>query len=152
VGEDVEVEEDVFAGILGGFAAIDGVLLALDGARVIFVAAEGIGDAEVGLQDAAEHFLIELFLEGFGGFEVRVCVIVFSLEIGGYARILFVAEPGIVIHAAVVVDDVLDRFALGKWRLEASGARLGGRGRVGRPGVRGKIGGSGIEIGGHLGN
>src|SRR5208283_2586278 len=51
-GEDVEIEEDLFVESFGGAAAIDGVLLAFDGAGVVFEAAESVGDAEVGLQDA----------------------------------------------------------------------------------------------------
>ena len=151
LGEDVEVEEDVFGGIGGGFAAIDGVLLAFDGACVVFVAAEGVGNAEISLQDAAEHFLVELFLEGFRGFQVGSSIIVFGLEVGGDAGILFVAEPCVVVDATVVVDDMLDGFALCERRLEPCGAGLGGHGSIGCPGVGGKIGGCGIEIGGHFG-
>ena len=141
----------MFGGILCGFAAIDGVLLAFDGARVIFVAAKGIGDAEVGLQDAAEHFVIEFFLDGFGGFEVGRGVVVFGGEVGGDARVMFVAEPGVVVHAAVVVDDVLDGFAEGEGRLKVGGAGHGGRGRFLSSGVGGEIGGGRVGFGGHDG-
>jgi hypothetical protein len=148
-GEDVEIEEDVFGGILRRFAAVDGVLPAFDGARVIFVTAEGVGNAEVCLQNAGEHFLVERFLKGFGRFEIGVGVVVFGLEIGGYARILFIAEPGVVVHAAVVVDDVLDGFAEGERGLEADGAGPGGRGKFVRPWLWGKIGGSRVGFGSH---
>ena len=148
-GECVEVEEDLLGGILRGLAAMDGVLLALDGARVVFKAAEGIGYAEVGLQDAAEHFVIELFLEGLGGLQVGGGVIVFRGEIGENAGIFFVAEPCVVVDAAVVVDDVLDGFAKGEGRLEIGGAGLGGGWGVVLPGIGGEIGGSRVEFGSH---
>jgi hypothetical protein len=127
-GENVQVEEDLFCGILGGLAAIDGVLLALDGARVIFKAAEGIGDAEVGLLNAAEHLLVELFLKGVGGLEISVGIGVFGFEVREDAGVLFVAEPGVMVHAAVIVDDVLNGFADGKGRPQTGGAGFSGRG------------------------
>ena len=99
---------------------MDGVLLALFRAGVIGVAAEKVGDAEVGLLNAAEHFLVEGFLEGLGGFQEGVGEGVFFLEVGGDAGVVFVAEPGVVIHAAVAVDDVLDGFAEGDGGLEGS--------------------------------
>ena len=151
LGEDVEVEEDAFGRIFRRFAAIDGVLLTFDGTRVVFVAAEGVGDAEIGLENAAKHFLVELFLEGFGGMEIGGGVVVFGLEIGGDARILFVAEPGVVVDAAIVVDDVLDGLSLGERRVEACGAGLGRSGRSVGPGVGGQMSSGGIEIGDHFG-
>ena len=139
-GEEVEIEEDLLGGVLGGLAAIDGVLLALDGAGVIFEAAKGVGDAEIGLQDAAEHFLVEAGLEGFGGLEEGVGVGVFGFEIGEDAGILFVAEPGVVVDAAVGVDDVLDGFAEGERGLESGGTGIGGGGRLGGEVGRGGVG------------
>ena len=151
LGEDVQVEKDVFGGILRGLAAIDGVLAALDGARAVFVAAKSVGNAEVGLLDAAEHLLVELFLKGFCGFEIGVGVRVFGFEVGEHAGVLFVAEPGIVVDAAIVVDDVLDGFAKGEGWLKSGGPGSGGRGRFGCPVVGGKRSGGRIEIGGHFG-
>jgi len=47
---------------------MDGILFAFHGAGEIEIAAEAVGDREIGLLDAAEHFLVELFLEGLGVF------------------------------------------------------------------------------------
>jgi len=130
-GEAIEVQEDLLGRILGGFAAVDGVLLALDGAGVVFEAAKSVRDAEIGLLNAAEHFMVEAGLEGFGRFEVGVSVRVFVFEIGEDPGIFFVAEPGVVVDAAVGVDDVLDGFAEGERGLESGGAGFGGGGGVG---------------------
>lgn len=151
LGEEVEVEEDLLFGVLWRAAAIDGVLAAFEGARVVFEAAKSVGDGEIGLQDAAEHFLVERFLERFGGFQVGGGVVVFGVEVGDDARVLFVAEPGVVVDAAVVVNDVLDGLTKGDGRLETGGPGPGGRRRFREPGVRGQISGSGIEFGGHFG-
>jgi hypothetical protein len=128
-GKGVEVQEDFLVRRIGGVAcgrrrflgaAVDGVLLAFFGAGVIGVAAEKVGDAKVGLLNAAEHFLVKGFLEGLGGFQEGVGEGVFFLEVGGDARVVFVAEPGVMVHAAVAVDDVLDGFAEGDGGFEAS--------------------------------
>jgi len=139
-GEEIQIEKDLLVGVADGGAAVDGVLLAFDGAGVVFEAAEGVGDAEIGLQDAAEHFLVEAGLEGFGGFEVGVGVSVFGFEIGEDAGIFFVAEPGVVVDAAVGVDDVLDGFAECERGLESGRAGFGGGGGVRREVGRGRVG------------
>jgi hypothetical protein len=144
-GEDIEIEEDVFRGVLRGFAAIDRVLLSFDGAGVVFEAAQGVGNAEIGLKDATEHFLVEAGLERFCGFEEGVGVRVFGFEIGEDAGIVFVAEPGVVVDAAVGMDNVLDGFAEGERRLESGGAGSGGGGGLG-----GEVGRGGIGVGRHL--
>jgi hypothetical protein len=95
-------------------ATVDGVLLAFFRARVIRVAAEKVGDAEIGLLNAAEHLLVEGFLEGLGGFQEGVGEGIFLLEVGENAGVVFVAEPGVMVHAAIAVDDVLDGFAEGE--------------------------------------
>jgi len=133
--EGIEIEEDFLVSRIGGVAcgrgrflgaAVDGVLLAFFGAGVIGVAAEKVGDAEVSLLNAAEHFLVEGFLEGLGGFQERVGEDVFFLDVGGDPGVVFVAEPGVMIHAAVAVDDVLDGFAEGDWGLrERAGIAFG---------------------------
>ena len=131
-------------GVVDGGAAVDGVLLAFNGAGVVFKAAKGVGDAEIGLEDAAEHFQVEAGLEGFGGFQIGVGVGVFGFEIGADAGILFVAEPGVVVDAAVGVDNVFDGFAEGERGLESGGAGSGGGGGLG-----GEVGGGGIGVGRH---
>jgi len=99
---------------------VDGVLLAFFRPSVIGVAAEAIGDAEVGLLNAAELFLVQGFLEGLEGFQEGVSEGVFFLEVGGHARVVLVAEPGIMVHAAIAVDDVLDGLAEGYGGIEGS--------------------------------
>jgi hypothetical protein len=125
-GEGVEVEEDFLGGERFARATVDGVLLALFRAGVIGVAAETVGDAEVGLLNAAEHFLVEGFLEGLGGIQEGVGEGVFFLEVGGDAGVILVAEPGVVVHAAVTVDDVFHGFADGDgWLDKRAGMAFG---------------------------
>jgi len=126
--------------MLDGSAAVDGVLLAFDGAGVIFEAAQGVGDGEIGLLNAAEHFVIKAKLERLGGFEVGVGVGVFGFEIGEDAGILLVTEPCVVVDAAVGMDDVFDGFAQGERGLESDGAGLGGGGGFGGEMGRGRVG------------
>jgi len=144
LGELIEIEEDLLVGGVDCCAAIDGVLLAFDGTGVVFEAAKGVRDAEIGLLNAAEHFVIEAGLEGFGGFEIGVGVGVFGFEIGEDAGIFFVAEPGVMVDATVGVDDVLDGFAEGERGLESGGAGFGGGG-----GFRGEVGRRGVGVGSH---
>jgi len=82
-------------------------------------------------------------LEGFGEFEVGVGVSVFGFQVGEDAGIFFVAEPGVVVDAAVVVDDVLDWLAEGERGLQAGGSGGGGRG------VGGEMSGGRIGFGSH---
>src|ERR1700757_1237136 len=126
--------------MLRGCAAVDGVLQALGGAGVVFKAAKGVGDAEIGLKDAAEHFLVEMGLERFGGFQIGVGVGVLGFEVGEDAGIFFVAEPGIVVDAAVGVEDMLDGFTEGERGLESGGAGFGGGGGIGVKVGRGRVG------------
>lgn len=77
--------------------------------------------------NAAEHFLVEGFLKGFGRFEEGVGEGVFFLEVGGDTGVVFVAEPGVLVHAAVAVDDVLDGFAGGDGGLEGRAAIVFGQ-------------------------
>jgi len=122
LGEGVEVQEDFFRRRVGGgrfrggrfvFAAVDGVLLALLRPDVIGVATKKVGDAKVGLLNAAKHFLVEGLLEGMEGFHESVGEGVLFLEVGEDARVVLVAEPGVIVDPWVAVDDVLDGFARG---------------------------------------
>jgi hypothetical protein len=144
LGELIEIEKDLLVGRLDCGAAVDGVLLAFDGAGVVFEAAKGVGDTEIGLENAAEHFVVEAGLKGFGGFEIGFGVGIFGFEIGEDAGIFFVAEPGVVVDAAVGVDDVLERFAEGERGLESGGAGFGGDGGIGR-----EVGRGGVGVGRH---
>jgi hypothetical protein len=108
---------------------VDGVLLAFFRAGVIRVAPEKVRDAEIGLLNAAEHFPVEGFLEGLGGIQEGVGEGVFLLEVGEDARVVFVAEPGVMVHAAVAMGDVLDGFAEGDGGLYGRGGAAFGRGR-----------------------
>jgi len=121
-GESIQVEQDFFRRIFCvEAAAMDGVLLAFFGAREIEIAAETVGDGEIGLQDAAEHFLVKLFLKRFGGAENGVGVGVFGVEVGEDFGILFFAKPGVGIDAAVAVEDVLDGMEAGERGLRGVG-------------------------------
>jgi len=127
-------------GVADGGAAVDGVLLAFDGAGVVFETAQCVWDAEIGLLNPAEHFLVEAGLEGFCRFEVGVGVRVFGFEVGEDARIFFVAEPGVVVDAAVGVDYVLDGFAESERGLKSGGTGFGGGGGLGGEMNRGRVG------------
>jgi len=60
---------------------VEGILFAFLGASEILETAKRVGDAEVGLLDAGEHFLVKLFLEGLGGLEDGVGVGIFRVQV-----------------------------------------------------------------------
>ena len=82
---------------------MDGVLFAFFGASEILETAKRIRNAEVGLLDAGEHFLVELFLEGLGGFENDVGVTIFCVEVSDNFGVFLFAKPGVVVNAAIAV-------------------------------------------------
>jgi len=62
-GERVQVQEQFFGCVLRrvALAGVDRILLALFSAREIEIPAQSVWDGEVGLQDAAEHLLVQAF-------------------------------------------------------------------------------------------
>src|ERR1700704_5887952 len=95
------------------------ILLALFSAREIEIAAQSVGNGKIGLQDAAEHLLVQLFLERLGVRQNYIGVGVFGVEVGDDLRIIFVAEPGVIVDEAVAVNDGFNRLTLcdrGLWR------------------------------------
>ena len=121
--EFVDIKKDLFGRVHAGFfAAANGVLLAGLDARVIEVVAFAVWNFDVGFFHAAQHLVIELFLEGLGGFHHRVGVGVFGFEIGTHFGIRFVAQPEIVVgeRAAVDFGDVRD-FLRDRWRRKIVG-------------------------------
>ena len=82
---------------------MDRILFAFLGAREILETAKRVGDAEVGLLDAGEHFLVELFLEGLGGLEQGVGVGIFRVEVSDNFGVFLFAEPSVVVDAAIAV-------------------------------------------------
>src|SRR5882762_2538899 len=101
---------------IGGAAVMERVLFALESFGEVVVAAEAIRHREIGLLDAGEHFLVELFLKGDGGFEQRVGIGVFGLEVANNFGILFFAKPEIVVYAEVAMEAVFNRIAGGDGR------------------------------------
>jgi len=72
-------------------AVVEGVLLAFDGSCEVGIVAELVGDAEVGLLDAGEHFLIESLPKWLARLEDGVGVGVFAIEVAGDFGIFFLA-------------------------------------------------------------
>ena len=114
-----------------------GVLLAFLGTREIKICTKAIRNGKIGLEDAAEHFLIKLFLKSFGGAKKSIRVGILRMQIGQDFRIFFFAEPGVVVDATVTMENVLDRMAAGERRLRSViGRRVGRSNRQGDFGVR----------------
>ena len=97
--------------VVGRAAEMERVLLAFDGFGRVEIAAEAIGNGEIGLLDAGEHLAVERLLKGFSGLENRVDVGVFGFEVPDDLRVFLFAEPGVVVDAGVVVEEMLDGFA-----------------------------------------
>src|SRR5882724_4232612 len=107
-------------------AVMKRILLALFGAREIEIAAQSVGDGEVGLQDAAEHLLVQLFLERLGVAQNYIGVGIFGVEIGDDFRIILVAEPRIIVDEAVAVNDGFNRLTpRDRWPRRAGILRIG---------------------------
>ncbi len=99
-----------------GTAAVHRILLALLGAYEIEIAAESIGNRQIRLKNAPEHFLVQRFLKSFGRPQGRIGIHVFRLEIGDDLRVFFLAEPSVMVHAAITMQNSLDRLAAGERR------------------------------------
>ena len=63
------------------------------------------------LLDTAKHFVIKPFLKLLRGAQDRVRVSVFGFQVGDDIGIFFLAKPGVVIDAAVAVQNMLYGFA-----------------------------------------
>ncbi len=101
----VEVEGHLLGGLQAPLLpAVDGVLLPLLRARVVEEAALAVGHVRVGLLDAAEHLRVEGRLAGLRGLHHRVGVGVLRLEVGPDLRVLLLAQPVVVVDAALAVD------------------------------------------------
>jgi hypothetical protein len=78
-------------------AAVYGVLQTLFGARVIPPTAIAIRNRNVGLLYVREHLLIKLLAQAVERRHHCFGVGVLGFQIGRYFRILFVAQPGVVV-------------------------------------------------------
>src|SRR6266851_1619523 len=117
--KQIQVEQQFFRrGFRVAPPAMERVLLSFLGTREIVIATEPIGNGKIRLQDAPQHFLIELFLKCLCGLQNGVGIGVFRLQISHDLRIFFVAEPCIVVDTAVAMQNVLYRFAPGNRGLE----------------------------------
>jgi hypothetical protein len=132
LGELVDVEQDLLGRIHVPLAPrVDRVLLPLDRPRVIEVAVVlAIGNVDVGLLDAAEHLVVELFLQLLRRREHGVRVRVLGLEIGDGLGTLLVAQPAVVVGALVAVKSDRLRDLLRDGRLRCVGGG-GGHGKCG---------------------
>jgi len=130
-GEAIKVEEEFVGGAFRvAVSDVNGVLFASFRASEILETAKSVRDGEVGLLDAGKHFLVELFLEGFGWFEDGVGVCVFGVEVGEDFRIFFFTEPSVIVHARSPCGTI----STGRFWLRRSGLR-GGRLPSGRAGL-----------------
>src|SRR5882724_8093569 len=107
-------------------AVMKRILLALFGAREIEIAAQSVGNGEVGLQDAAEHLLVQLFLERLGVAKNYIGVGVLGVEVGDDLRIILIAEPRVIVDEAVAVNNGFDRQTpCDRWLRRAGILRIG---------------------------
>jgi hypothetical protein len=105
LGQAVELERDLLLRLEGALpAAVDGVLLPLLGARVVVEIAPAVGNVLVRLLDPAEHLPVERLLEGLRVLHHRVGVGVLGLEVRPDVRVLFLAQPVVVVDEALAVD------------------------------------------------
>ena len=137
--QQVEVEGDLlFSYLRGGtrreglLAAEDGVLLARLRPRVIEVRAVTVGDVDVRLLDAREHLRVQRALEARRGLRHRVRVRVLRLQVARHLGVALLAEPEVVVHAALPVHHVDPGDPLGHGRCGDAGLGVGERveGRV----------------------
>ncbi len=119
LGELIEIEKEFFAAeIVNRFAEVLWVLLAFERFGEIEIAAQAVGDREVGLLDAREHFLIKLLLEIQRGLQNRFGVGVLGFEVGNDFRVFLMPKPVVMVDAAVAMKDVLDGFPAGNGRCQ----------------------------------
>ena len=108
----IQIQQELFRGTLRlAPAEMERILLALVRAGEIEIAAQAVGNREVGLLNPAKHFLIELFLKLLGRPQDRVRVSVFGFQVGDDIGIFFLAEPSVVVDAAIAMQSVLHGFA-----------------------------------------
>src|SRR6266566_613814 len=99
------------------------VLLSFERFGEIEITPQPIGNGEIRLQKASQHFLIELLLEGFRGLQNGVGIRVLGLQIDDDFRIFFLPQPGVMVHTAVAMHHMLYRFPAGNRRLGNRGCR-----------------------------
>src|SRR5580658_9126637 len=92
------------------------ILFTLLGAAEIEISAQAVGNGQIRLKYPAKHFLVERFLKRLGRSQDGVSVRVFCFEVRNDLGILFVAQPGVMIDAAVTVHNRHHRLAACKRR------------------------------------
>jgi len=102
LGQQIAVQNHLLRGVLRCIrrtmrAAVYGVLQTLFGARVIPPTAIAIRNRNVGLLYVREHLLIKLLAQAVERRHHCFGVGVLGFQIGRYFRILFVAQPGVVV-------------------------------------------------------
>jgi hypothetical protein len=129
LGELVHVEQHLFRGVHRALAAaVDRILQALDLALVIPVAALAVRHALVGFLDAREDLLVEPVAEAFERLHRLLRVAVLRFEVRDDFRIVLVAQPEVVVDAAVAEL----RHHLGLALRHRRGERFGGLGDDGK--------------------
>ena len=123
LGQLVAVEDDLFRRIVlrpgsgPAPAAVDGVLQSLFRARAVPPAAVAEGNRDVGLLHMREHLLVEVVAQAGKRGHHRLGVGVFGLEIRGHLGVLFVAQPGVVVHQDCAMQRCFFVFLAGDGRL-----------------------------------
>ena len=97
---------------------MDGVLQAFLGARQIPPPAVAEGNRDVGLLHVREHLLVKLLAQAVERSHHRLGVGVFSLQVSGYLRALFVAQPGVVVDEDGAMQRSLFVILAGDGRLK----------------------------------
>ena len=108
-------------------AALIRILLALFGARVIKILALARRNAQIGLLQVAEHFLVQRFLKFGGRLHHRRGVGILRFEIFHYVGIFSVAQPEVIILERCAVHLRRVRNLLGHRRLHTRILRQGRR-------------------------
>ena len=126
--ELVDVQQDFFGRVLAALAArVDGVLAAGFEALVVPVAVHQVRHRGVVLLQAADDFLVELFLERLDVREHGVGVGILRLDVRQHlgVRALVVAQPVVLVRAGAMGRDHLVRLLRGDRRLRHGRRREG---------------------------
>ena len=112
--EQVQIEQQFFRRAFHvALPAVERILLSFFRPREIKIASQPIRNGKIRLQNASQHFLIELLLKRLRGLQNGVGISVLGLQVVDDFRILLMAQPGVMVYAAIVVQYVLHRFPPG---------------------------------------
>ena len=108
-GERVLVQQDFLGALFASSSAVDGVLSASLGARVVEEPIPALRNREVGLLDAAAHFLIEPLLQELGPVHHLGGVAIFGFQVGQHLGIVTVTQPVVVVDPQLPMNQFYPR-------------------------------------------